>query len=173
MRPLLVLSLLLELFSVRVSAFLPPAIRTVRPQPLGYATSVSPLEDVRLHDESASLMIQAIGQHDDSDERAATESKDNHKSEESKLVLSTHKAQPQQSTFLASITKRIRQTCKTLWQALRQPSNRFRFGIGAVTAVSVASLTLWRPNLRVVLALRQWVQHRGFQGIAAAGRSVA
>jgi hypothetical protein len=94
-----------------------------------------------------------------------------------KLVLSPLQQQPAADADRPTTTRRTdfwhgRQ--KALHKWIRRPGVQFRLRLGLLvsTAFTVASVWLPRRTPLATTALH-WVSHRGFQGVAALGRSVA
>lgn len=76
-----------------------------------------------------------------------------------------------------SVWESFTQGLQTRWNRLskrlrlQRPGNRFRLQLGATAVVAAVVAAPWMTAARA--ALGAWWRHRGFQGLAALGRSVA
>lgn len=78
-----------------------------------------------------------------------------------------------------SLIQDLKQHLTTRWKVLQntfssfRPANKFRIGLGVtlMTFLSIASLIA--PTSRLLVGIQSWLSHRGFQGLAALGRSIA
>jgi signal transduction histidine kinase len=74
------------------------------------------------------------------------------------------------SSFLVGF---LRAKLKRVRAALRKPGMKFRVRLGLVAAAAISIASLVVPQKRLFLIVQKWIAHRGFQGLAAFGRSVA
>ena len=82
------------------------------------------------------------------------------------LVSSSHTTITTNNNKLQNFWKRLRKWGK-------RPGVKFRLRLGFVTTIALAASSLWAPQKRLWTVGQWWIAHRGFQGIAALGRSVA
>jgi hypothetical protein len=78
-------------------------------------------------------------------------------------------------SWFRSWTRSIQQQIQSWSKKLRwhRPSVQFRVQLGLGAMAALALCRWWIPTTKVTTAIQHWVTHRGFQGIAALGRSVA
>ena len=186
---ILLLVVALAVVVVGTVAFCPPSLARRPPSRLSYASSVTEGEQQQqprlliLHNDketttttttttTPSLLIS---------QPISSSSEEGRGGESQKTTINKRDDDP--SPFFRSVTRSIRegwkrcqQSFSSFWiQQQQRPGNQFRFklGLGVMTAVALGSL-LVRPNASSLwTTMRHWLSHRGFQGLAAAGRTVA
>ena len=88
--------------------------------------------------------------------------------EVNELVSSSHT-----TTTITTNNNKLQNFWKRLRKWGKRPGVKFRLRLGFVTTIALAASSLWAPQKRLWTVGQWWIAHRGFQGIAALGRSVA
>lgn len=87
--------------------------------------------------------------------------------------LENASAEPPKAWLFGGGVQLFREKLQRVGLALRKPGMRFRVRLGLITTIAVSVAGFFVPKKQILLVIQKWIAHRGFQGIAALGRSVA
>lgn len=143
-----------------IQAFVPSALPSLRLRPLAFATEDSPL---LLETASRSLVP----------EPAPTPSIKQHSA--TAISRNTPSLWSHAASWVTNFGQQAWQTVTSVWNQPKQwrPSAKFRTILGVSAATFLAGLWFSPLQQKLWTLIQTWWMHRGWQGVAALGRSVA